>query len=296
MRRNINSLRTNIKFGEAVATKKVHNFLTENEHLLYEMNVLRQEVCVNIVGDLNDMCAYLLCVYITYNYVWTYLCEECCCYYMGLCEAISDVHPCNCTKPFTTWNNPILLHQVGYLREENERLHATYDMYQTRRQAHKASIPKQKGRSSESAPVNSLMPEFPVKRTDSEGDDDPPDAVGASSSNVSLTREEMIARSFTRADSAKELAKLAANGPNSPSTNKEPPNESSTLVLSPSASVTVAASTAGNDLKSTDSAPSSTYATRADQLVQELMSSNMQRIQVCDIVWCGVSVGVQSIT
>lgn len=46
MRRNINSLRTNIKFGESVATKKVHNFLTDNEHLLYEMNALRHEVSV----------------------------------------------------------------------------------------------------------------------------------------------------------------------------------------------------------------------------------------------------------
>lgn len=44
MRRNINSLRTNIKFNEDVAMKKVHNYLTDNEHLLYEMNQLRHEV------------------------------------------------------------------------------------------------------------------------------------------------------------------------------------------------------------------------------------------------------------
>jgi SMC interacting uncharacterized protein involved in chromosome segregation len=44
MRRNINSLRTNIKLSEDVAMKKVHNYLTDNEHLLYEMNQLRHEV------------------------------------------------------------------------------------------------------------------------------------------------------------------------------------------------------------------------------------------------------------
>jgi hypothetical protein len=222
MRRNINSLRTNIKFGESVATKKVHNFLTDNEHLLYEMNALRHEVSIPFL----------------FTTPWLTIWCCCCCL------------------------------QIGYLREENERLHATQDMKETRRQASKASIPKQKGRNADSAPVNSLLPEFPLKRTDSEHEA-LNDSATSPDIHISMSAEEMMARSLRHDDSLSRMGHSSAGAirpTGNKSRGKDPEDEEAPEVVSPARS----AASAGGE---------SVYSSRADQLIQELMTSNSQRIK-----------------
>jgi len=183
MRRNINSLRTNIKFGESVATKKVHNYLTDNEHLLYEMNQLR--------------------------------------------------------------------HEVGYLREENERLHAAADM-RSAHKSYKASVPLQKGRPSRQKSSKPSLPDFPLKRTDSEVDGTT-DLDEHLTSNISMTKEEMLARAM----SAEEIAELGKIK------NHREEGDSVQTASSNPASADFA------DSRSSD---------RADRLISELMTSNKEQI------------------
>lgn len=152
-------------------------------------------------------------------------------------------------------------------------MHATYDMYQTRRQASKASIPKQKGRNIDSAPVNSLLPEFPLKRTDSEKDG-LDDSGTSANGHVSMSAEEMLVRSLGQNDSLSRKGHTAS-GTIRPTGNKSrghvPEEGEEEETLEPK--------TISQEHSHSSAESGARYNSRADKLIQELMASNSQRIR-----------------